>query len=87
MLPDDNRVMQSWRKLGEVLAHPDARRGARQMMAFAPGMAAWALVTGIVMVNSGSRHQAGHRGGGVRRGAGWLSRRRACEGTSFRKSR
>lgn len=45
--------MQSWRKLRATLAHPDARRGARQMMAFAPGMAAWALVTGIAMVNSG----------------------------------
>ena len=37
----------------EMLAGPDARRGARDMMAFAPGLAAWGLVTGIAMVNGG----------------------------------
>jgi predicted branched-subunit amino acid permease len=45
--------MQAWRSLRDTLSHPQARRGARQMLAFAPGMAAWALVTGIAMVNSG----------------------------------
>lgn len=37
----------------EVLGRPEALRGARDMMVFAPGLAAWGLVTGIAMVNSG----------------------------------
>ena len=37
----------------EVLGRPEALRGARDTMVFAPGLAAWGLVTGIAMVNSG----------------------------------
>ena len=32
---------------------PDARRGARDMLPFAPGIAAWGVVTGLAMVKSG----------------------------------
>ncbi|MEJ7139041.1 AzlC family ABC transporter permease [Amphibiibacter pelophylacis] len=33
--------------------HPDFRRGVRDMLATAPGQAAWGLVTGVAMVDSG----------------------------------
>ncbi len=33
--------------------HPEFRRGARDMVAVAPGFAAWGLMTGVAMVNSG----------------------------------
>jgi predicted branched-subunit amino acid permease len=33
--------------------HPEFRLGARDMMAVAPGMAAWGLMTGVAMVKSG----------------------------------
>jgi predicted branched-subunit amino acid permease len=42
--------MHDWR---ETLSDPQLRRGARDMLVFAPGMAAWGMVTGIAMVNSG----------------------------------
>ena len=32
---------------------PDFRRGARDMLAFVPGIAAWGLVTGVAMVKGG----------------------------------
>ena len=33
--------------------HPDFRRGARDMLEFLPGIAAWGLVTGVAMVKAG----------------------------------
>ncbi len=33
--------------------HPEFRIGARDMMALAPGMAAWGLMTGVAMIKSG----------------------------------
>ncbi len=36
-----------------VIQDPDARRGARDMLPFAPGIAAWGVVTGLAMVKSG----------------------------------
>jgi predicted branched-subunit amino acid permease len=33
--------------------HPEFRRGARDMLAVAPGIAAWGLMTGVAMVKSG----------------------------------
>ncbi len=33
--------------------HPEFRLGARDMMAVAPGMAAWGLMTGVAMIKSG----------------------------------
>ena len=33
--------------------HPDFRRGARDMLEFVPGIAAWGLVTGVAMVKGG----------------------------------
>jgi len=33
--------------------HPEFRLGARDMMALAPGMAAWGLMTGVAMIKSG----------------------------------
>lgn len=35
------------------ITDPDARRGARDMLPFAPGIAAWGVVTGLAMVKSG----------------------------------
>ena len=39
--------------LSALFRDPFARRGARDMMAFGPGIAAWALVTGVAMTQSG----------------------------------
>ena len=39
--------------LSELLRDPDFRQGVCEMSAVAPGIAAWGLVTGIAMVNSG----------------------------------
>jgi predicted branched-subunit amino acid permease len=39
-----------WRTL---LTHPEASRGRRDLAPFAPGIAAWGLVTGVAMVQSG----------------------------------
>lgn len=33
--------------------HPDFKRGVMEMMAVAPGIAAWGLMTGVAMINSG----------------------------------
>lgn len=41
------------RLLRPPLADPQARRGAADMLAFAPGITAWGLVTGVAMVKSG----------------------------------
>lgn len=38
---------------GALWRHPEFRRGAREMAAIAPGIAAWGLVTGVAMVKSG----------------------------------
>jgi predicted branched-subunit amino acid permease len=40
----------AWR---DLLNHPEARRGGRDMVPFLPGIAAWGLVTGVAMVQSG----------------------------------
>ncbi|HEY1104102.1 MAG TPA: branched-chain amino acid ABC transporter permease, partial [Burkholderiaceae bacterium] len=34
-------------------AHPEFRAGVRDMLSVAPGMAAWGLMTGVAMVQSG----------------------------------
>ena len=39
--------------LRALLHHPDFRRGARDMLEFAPGIGAWGLVTGVAMVKGG----------------------------------
>jgi predicted branched-subunit amino acid permease len=36
-----------------LFRHPEFRRGARDMMPIATGMAAWGLMTGVAMVKSG----------------------------------
>jgi predicted branched-subunit amino acid permease len=46
----DNRRMLDWR---HALSDPDARRGVRDMLPMAPGIAAWGVVTGVAMVQSG----------------------------------
>lgn len=48
--PGDNRAMDWLRSLRD---DPQFRRGARDMLAFAPGIAAWGLVTGVAMAKSG----------------------------------
>lgn len=45
-----NPTSGGWRTL---LTHPEARRGRRDLAPFAPGIAAWGLVTGVAMVQSG----------------------------------
>ena len=42
--------MQNWRAWWQ---HPEFRRGMREMAAVSPGLAAWGLMTGVAMVNSG----------------------------------
>ncbi len=42
--------MASWR---ERITDPDVLRGARHMLPVAPGIAAWGIVTGVAMVQSG----------------------------------
>lgn len=42
--------MTSWRALAR---DPQFRRGARDMLVFLPGLAAWGLVTGVAMVKGG----------------------------------
>ncbi len=42
--------MKRWRAL---LSHPEAVRGRRDFYPFLPGIAAWGLVTGVAMVQSG----------------------------------
>ena len=42
--------MQDWRAWWQ---HPEFRRGMREMAAVSPGLAAWGLMTGVAMVNSG----------------------------------
>ena len=39
--------------LRALLRDPHFRRGARDMLDFAPGIAAWGLVTGVAMAKSG----------------------------------
>lgn len=36
-----------------LFRHPEFRRGAREMLPVAPGIAAWGLMTGVAMVKSG----------------------------------
>ena len=36
-----------------LLAHPEFRRGAREMVVISPGLMAWGLVTGVAMVKAG----------------------------------
>ncbi len=40
-------------ELRSLARNPHARRGGRDMLAFAPGITAWGLVTGVAMVKSG----------------------------------
>lgn len=40
-------------RLRDLLHDPHARRGARDLLEFAPGIAAWGVVTGVAMVKSG----------------------------------
>ena len=42
--------MRGWRAWWQ---HPEFQRGMRDMAAVAPGLAAWGLMTGVAMVNSG----------------------------------
>ena len=42
--------MQDWRAWWQ---HPEFKRGMREMAAVSPGLAAWGLMTGVAMVNSG----------------------------------
>jgi predicted branched-subunit amino acid permease len=42
--------MQRWRFWWK---HPEFQRGLREMAAVSPGLAAWGLMTGVAMVNSG----------------------------------
>lgn len=42
--------MSHWR---ELIKHPEYRRGIRDMAEVAPGLAAWGLMTGVAMINSG----------------------------------
>ena len=44
--------MQFLEKLRAYIAHPEFRRGAREMAPPSLGIAAWGLVTGVAMVNS-----------------------------------
>lgn len=44
------RAMHALRRLSH---HPDFRRGALDMVAFLPGVAAWGIVSGIAMAKSG----------------------------------
>jgi predicted branched-subunit amino acid permease len=37
----------------KLLSHPEFKRGFKDMMALAPGIGAWGLMTGVAMVNSG----------------------------------
>jgi predicted branched-subunit amino acid permease len=39
--------------LSGLLHHPEFRMGAREVSGVAPGLAAWGLMTGVAMVNSG----------------------------------
>jgi predicted branched-subunit amino acid permease len=39
--------------LGRLLRHPEFALGAREMALVSPGLAAWGLMTGVAMVNSG----------------------------------
>ncbi len=42
--------MHDWRAWWQ---HPEFKRGMREMAAVSPGLAAWGLMTGVAMVNSG----------------------------------
>jgi predicted branched-subunit amino acid permease len=43
-----------WRiGLSALLRHPEFRLGAREIAGVAPGLAAWGMMTGVAMVNSG----------------------------------
>lgn len=42
--------MRTWRGWWQ---HPEFQRGMREMAAVSPGLAAWGLMTGVAMVNSG----------------------------------
>lgn len=42
--------MRTWRAWWE---HPEFQRGMREMASVSPGLAAWGLMTGVAMVNSG----------------------------------
>lgn len=37
----------------ELLKHPEYRRGMLEMVSVAPGLAAWGMMTGVAMINSG----------------------------------
>ena len=41
------------RRLRRLVAHPEFRAGAREISGVAPGLAAWGLMTGVSMVQSG----------------------------------
>jgi len=44
---------QLWAPAAPIWRHPEFRRGAREMVGVAMGIAAWGLVTGVAMVKSG----------------------------------
>ena len=46
----DSSPLQRLRRLA---AHPEFRAGAREISGVAPGLAAWGLMTGVAMVQSG----------------------------------
>jgi predicted branched-subunit amino acid permease len=39
--------------LRQLLRHPEYKRGIHDMLSVAPGMAAWGMMTGVAMINSG----------------------------------
>ena len=43
-------MLPRWRR---IVAHPEFRAGAREISGVAPGLAAWGLMTGVAMVQSG----------------------------------
>lgn len=45
--------MRAMTRLRALFRDPDFRRGARDMLAFAPGIGAWGLVSGVAMVKGG----------------------------------
>jgi predicted branched-subunit amino acid permease len=40
-------------RLRELIRHPEFKRGSRDMVSVAPGLAAWGMMTGVAMINSG----------------------------------
>ena len=45
--------MRAMSRLRALIHDPDFRRGTREMLAFAPGIGAWGLVSGVAMVKGG----------------------------------